>query len=181
VVDGEVEPTETEDSMMAPATSGVLFVHSAPKALAPHVEWAIASTLGEVVQLEWVEQPVLKGSLRTDYTWHGPVGTAASLASALRGWEHLRFEITEDASLGVDPMRFLHTPDLGIFAASTDAAGNTVVAEDRIKYALEVASGDFEEVQRELRLAIGVAWDEELEPFRHAGETTSVVWLHRTG
>jgi hypothetical protein len=181
VVDGEVEPTETEDSMMAPATSGVLFVHSAPRALAPHIEWAIASILGEVVALDWVEQPVLPGTLRTDYTWHGDVGTAAKLASSLRGWEHLRFEITEDASSGVDAMRFLHTPDLGIFAAPTDAAGNIVVGEDRVRYALEVASGDFEEAQRELRLALGVAWDEELEPFRHAGETTSVVWLHRTG
>jgi hypothetical protein len=167
--------------MMAPATSGVLFVHSAPKALAPHVEWAIASTLGEVVPLDWVEQPVLPGSLRTDYTWHGNPGTAAALASALRGWEHLRFEITEDASLGTDPMRFLHTPDLGIFAAPTDAAGNMVVGEDRVRYALEVSGGDFDEVQRELRLALGVAWDDELEPFRHASETTSVVWLHRTG
>jgi hypothetical protein len=167
--------------MMAPATSGVLFVHCAPKALAPHVEWAIASTLGEVVQLEWLEQPVLPGTLRADYTWHGEPGTAAALASALRGWEHLRFEITEDPSPGVDAMRFLHTPDLGIFAAPTDAAGNMVVAEDRIRYALEVAAGDFEEVQRELRLALGGAWDEELEPFRHAGENSSVVWLHRTG
>jgi hypothetical protein len=167
--------------MNAPATSGVLFVHSAPKALAPHVEWAIAAIVGEVVHLEWVQQPILPGSLRTDYTWHGDVGTAARLASALRGWEHLRFEVTEDASNGVDAMRFLHTPDLGIFAAPTDAAGNIVVAEDRIRYALDISSGDVEEVSRELRLALGEAWDEELEPFRHAGENTSVVWLHRTG
>ncbi len=167
--------------MMAPATSGVLFVHCAPKALAPHVEWAVASTLGEVVQLEWTEQPILPGSLRTDYTWYGPVGTAAALASALRGWEHLRFEITEDASPGVDSMRFLHTPDLGIFAGATDQAGNLVVPEDRIRYALDIAAGDFQEVARELRLALGGAWDEELEPFRHAGDSSRVVWLHRTG
>lgn len=166
---------------MTPATSGVLFVHCAPKALAPHVEWALASALGEIVQLEWSEQPVLPGTLRADYTWHGEPGTAAAVASALRGWEHLRFEVTEDASPGVDAMRFLHTPDLGIFAAPTDAAGNMVIAEDRVRYALEVAAGDFDEVQRELRLALGTAWDEELEPFRHAGENTSVVWFHRTG
>lgn len=166
---------------MAPATGGVVFVHSAPKALAPHVEWAIASTLGKLVALEWVEQPVLPGTLRADYTWHGDPGTGAALASALRGWEHLRFEITEDASADADAMRFLHTPDLGIFAAATDTAGNMVVGEDRIRYAMEVAAGDADEIQRELRLALGDAWDSELEPFRYAGETSSVVWLHRTG
>lgn len=167
--------------MAAPATRGVLFVHSSPRALAPHVEWALGSVLGHPVALEWSDQPVLRGSVRSEYTWHGSVGTAAALASALRGWEHLRFELTEEPSAGVDGMRFLHTPDLGIFSAMTDAAGNLVIGEDRIRYALDVAGGDFSEVQRELRLALGGAWDDELEPFRHASDNERVVWLHRTG
>jgi hypothetical protein len=75
----------------------------------------------------------------------------------------------------------MHTPDLGVFYAQMDALGNTVVAEDRIVYALEVAGGDPEEISRELRLALGRAWDEELEPFRHAGDATPVVWLHLVG
>lgn len=167
--------------MVAPTVSGVLFVHSAPRALAPHIEWALGSALGSPVALEWVDQPVLPGSLRAEYTWHGPVGTGATLASTLRGWEHLRYEVTEDASPGVDGMRFLHTPDLGVFAASTDVAGNMVVPEDRIRYAIEVAEGDAEEIAKELRLAMGQAWDDELEPFRHAGDQERVVWLHRVG
>lgn len=166
---------------MAPTTSGVLFVHSAPRALAPHVEWALGTALGSPVTLEWVEQPILPGTLRAEYTWHGEVGVGAKIASALRGWEHLRFEVTEEASAGIDGMRFMHTPDLGVFAAPMDAAGNIVVAEDRIHYALDIAEGDFAEVQRELRLALGVAWDEELEPFRYAGDHERVVWLHRVG
>jgi hypothetical protein len=109
------------------------------------------------------------------------VGSGAALASALRGWEHLRFEVTEDASPGVDGGRFMHTPDLGVFYSAMDTLGNTVVPEDRIVYALEVAAGDPEEISRELRLALGRAWDEELEPFRHAGDQTPVVWLHRVG
>ncbi len=103
------------------------------------------------------------------------------LASALRGWEHLRFEVTEDPSPGVDGMRFMHTPDLGVFAAVTDAVGNIVIPEDRIRYAVDVAAGDAEEMLRELRLALGQAWDDELEPFRHAGDDERVVWLHRVG
>jgi len=45
--------------------------------------------------------------------------TGAKIASALRGWEHLRFEVTEDAGLGTDGGRWMHTPDLGIYYAQT--------------------------------------------------------------
>lgn len=160
---------------------GVLFVHSSPRALCPHVEWAVGRALGAAVNFSWVDQPVLRGTQRAEFEWVGPIGSGAVLASALRGWEHLRFEVTEEASSGIDGGRWMHTPDLGVFYAQMDALGNTVVAEDRILYALEVAAGDPEEITRELRLALGRAWDEELEPFRHAGDATPVVWLHRVG
>lgn len=160
---------------------GVLFVHSSPRALCPHVEWAVGRALGAAVNFSWVDQPVLRGTQRAEFEWVGPIGSGAVLASALRGWEHLRFEVTEEASSGTDGGRWMHTPDLGVFYAQMDALGNTVVAEDRILYALEVAAGDPEEITRELRLALGRAWDEELEPFRHAGDANPVVWLHRVG
>ena len=113
--------------------------------------------------------------------WEGERGAGAKIASALRGWEHLRFEVTEDAGLGTDGGRWMHTPDLGIFFAHTDTAGNTVIPEDRIRYAIEVAGSSTLELHRELRLALGQAWDDELEPFRHAGDGARVVWLHRAG
>lgn len=75
----------------------------------------------------------------------------------------------------------MHTPGLGIFFAQMDAAGNMVVPEDRIRYAMELAGGNATELHRELQLAMGQAWDDELEPFREAGDTTSVVWMHRVG
>jgi hypothetical protein len=81
----------------------------------------------------------------------------------------------------VDGSRWMHTPDLGVFYAQMDAAGNTVMTEDRLHYALEVAGGNALEMQREIRRALGGAWDEELEPFRHAGDATPVVWFHRVG
>ncbi|HEV7182849.1 MAG: DUF3145 family protein, partial [Actinomycetales bacterium] len=105
----------------------------------------------------------------------------ATIASALRGWEHLRFEVTEDAGLGTDGGRWMHTPDLGIFFAQTDTAGNTVIPEDRVRYAMEIAGANALELHRELRLALGQAWDDELEPFRHASDETRVVWLHKVG
>ena len=78
------------------------------------------------------------GRARTEFYWEGERGTGAALASALRGWEHLRFEVTEDAGLGTDGGRWMHTPDLGIFFAQTDTAGNIVIPEDRIRYAMEI-------------------------------------------
>jgi Protein of unknown function (DUF3145) len=165
----------------SPTARGVLFVHSAPRALAPHIEWAAGRAIDRAVNFEWIDQPVFKGALRTEFTWEGERGTGAKIASALRGWEHLRYEVTEDAGHGTDGGRWMHTPDLGIYFAQTDTLGNTVIPEDRIRYAMEVAGSNTLELHRELRLALGQAWDDELEPFRHAGDGTSVVWLHRAG
>lgn len=165
----------------APTARGVLFVHSSPRALCSHVEWATGRALGRGVNFEWTEQPVLRGAQRAEFYWEGERGTGAALASALRGWEHLRFEVTEDAGLGTDGGRWLHTPDLGIFYAQTDTAGNIVIPEDRVRYAMEVAGTNALELHHELRLALGQAWDDELEPFRHASDLNSVVWLHKVG
>lgn len=167
--------------MAAPTARGVIYVHSAPRALCPHVEWAAGRALDRAVNFEWADQPVLKGSKRAEFYWEGPQGTGARIASSLRGWEHLRFEVTEDAGLGTDGGRWLHTPDLGIFFAQTDTAGNIVIPEDRVRYAMELAGANALELHRELRLALGQAWDDELEPFRHAGESSQIVWLHKVG
>lgn len=160
---------------------GVLYVHSAPRALCPHIEWAAGRALERAVNFNWDDQPVLKGSQRAEYYWEGPIGTGAALASSLRGWEHLRYEVTEDASPGSDGGRWMHTPDLGIYFAQTDTVGNVVIPEDRIRHAMESAGSDAFELHRELRLALGQAWDDELEAFRHATDNSAVVWLHKVG
>ncbi|MBF4569047.1 DUF3145 domain-containing protein [Plantibacter sp. VKM Ac-2880] len=167
--------------MSTPMTKGVLFVHSSPRALCPHLEWAAGRALGRAISFDWEDQPILRGAQRAEVFWEGPHGTGAALASALRGWEHLRYEVSEDPAQGFDGARWMHTPDLGIFYAQTDSIGNVVVPEDRIRYAMEVASGNASELQRELRVALGQPWDDELEPFRHAGDGSSVIWLHNVG
>ena len=101
--------------MIGAYTRGVLFVHSAPRALCPHIEWAAAEVLGSRVHLDWTEQPAAQGMMRAETSWVGPAGTGASLASAL------------------------------------------------------------------LDLALGQAWDDELEPFRYAGAGAPVRWLPRVG
>ncbi|MFC4223608.1 DUF3145 domain-containing protein [Lysinibacter cavernae] len=166
--------------MASQNTRGVLYVHSCPRALSPHLEWAMGRAIGRSVNFTWTPQGALPGTQRAEFAWDGPVGTAALVASSLRGWEQLRFEISEDAAEGTDGGRWLHTPDLGIFHMQTDAAGNAVVPEDRLRYAMEVAGSSMLELQRELRLALGQAWDDELEPFRYAGDDATVVWLKRS-
>lgn len=161
-------------------TRGVLFVHSTPPALCPHIEWAVGAALGSEVHLQWTPQEAASGMLRCEYSWVGSAGTGARLASALRGWEHLRYEVTEEASPSCDAGRWSHTPSLGIFHAQMDSVGNVVVPEDRVRAAIEKASS-YEELREGLDLALGQAWDDELEPFRHAGAGAPVRWLNRVG
>ncbi|MBK6872270.1 MAG: DUF3145 domain-containing protein [Kineosporiaceae bacterium] len=165
--------------MAGVTTRGVLFVHSAPRALCPHIEWAAGGVLGVRLSLDWIVQPAASGMLRTELSWQASPGTGAKLTSALRGWAHLRYEVTEEPSSGVDGARWSHTPELGIFHAVTDAHGNVLVPEDRIRCAM--SAEDSTGMLAELDLALGRAWDDELEPFRYAGEGAPVRWLHRVG
>ena len=156
--------------------TGVLFVHSCPKALVPHVEWALAREVGKVVKLDWEPQPLMPTMMRTVAHWRGAAGTAAEVASSLFGWQQLRFEITEDQSACGDGGRWMHTPSLGIFRLQTDAAGNGVLTEDAIRCALEESAGDAAAIARALSAALGSAWDRELEPFRAAEEGDATIF-----
>lgn len=162
-------------------TRGMIFIHSSPSALCPHVQWAIGAVLDRRLDFDWAKQPAFPGVFRAELVWEATPGTGAALASALRGWSHLRYEITEEPSLGVDGSRWSYTPTLGIFHAMTDVCGNVVVSENRIRHALENGVGDSARLYYEMALATGKAWDDELETFRHASEGASVRWLNQVG
>lgn len=160
-------------------TRGVLFVHSSVSALCPHVEWAAAGILGGTVDLAWVPQPAEPGTYRAELSWQAPAGTAASLASALRGWEQLRFEVSEEPTSTSEGARYSYTPKLGIFHAMTGLHGDVLIPEDRIRaFRVKAATGEVD-MDTALDGLLGVAWDEELEPFRHAGDGAPVRWLHQ--
>ena len=157
-------------------TRGVLFVHSAPARCAP----TSSGPSGRVLDTRGPGMDRSAGRAQFAPSSTGrAAGHRRALASALRGWEHLRYEVTEEPS-GTDGGRWMHTPDLGIFR-QTDVHGNIVIPEDRIRYAMEIRR------RRPLRrpprapLALGQAWDDELEPFRHASEGAPVRWLHQVG
>ena len=162
-----------------PTTRGLFFIHSTPKGLCQHIEWTLGHILGATIKLEWTIQPIIPNCYRTEYSWIGKVGTGAKIASALRGWENLRYEVTEEATQTTEHSRWSHTPTLGIFYAQTDQYGNMLVPENRIHNALENTS-DYENLVKKIRLALGSAWDEELEPFRKTVTEVNIRWIHKT-
>jgi hypothetical protein len=162
-----------------PMTRGVLFVDSSPSALCAHIEWAAAGVLGGKVDLAWTPQPAEPGTYRAELSWQAPAGTAASLTSVLRGWDLLRFEITEEPTATTEGARYSFTPQLGIFHAMTGLHGDLLIPEDRIKaFRVKAAQGDIT-MDEALDGLLGVKWDAELEPFRQAGEGAPVRWLHQ--
>ena len=210
-----------------PSTRGVLFVHSAPSALLPHIEWAAAGVLGGKPDFAWVKQPAEPGTYRAELSWQAPAGTSATLASALRGWEQLRFEVSEEPTASSEGARYsacalsfvlhAHSPlvptlrgDARVFVVGDDewygggldltpsyveaddcehfhaslsalcgTHGEVLIPEDRIKaFRAKAATGDID-IESALDGLLGLAWDNELEAFRHAGEGAPVRWLHQ--
>jgi hypothetical protein len=164
---------------LTPMTRGVVYVHSAPSALCPHVEWALIGVLDAALDFDWVGQPAEAGTYRTEISWQAPAGTAASIASTLRGWDRLRFEVTEEPTATSEGARFSYTPDLGIFHALTGLHGDVLIPEDRVKaFRVKASNGEIT-MDEALDSLLGVNWDAELEPFRHAGDGAPVRWLHQ--
>ncbi|HEY3747879.1 MAG TPA: DUF3145 domain-containing protein [Pseudonocardiaceae bacterium] len=162
------------------STSGVVYVHSSPSAVCPHVEWALAGTLGVRVALQWTAQPAAPGHLRAECSWTGDPGTASTLVTALRAWPMLRFEITEDPSQGLDGERFCFAPGLGLWHSRTGANGDIMVCEDQLR-TLAANSRGGESFAHHVDKLLGRPWDDALEPFRRAGDGAPVTWLHRVG
>jgi hypothetical protein len=162
-------------------TRGVVYVHSTPKALCPHIVWAIEGVLGTRVSVDWTDQPAGPGLVRAELSWAGEAGTGARIASALRGWDHLRYEVTEEPSAGCDGSRWSHTPRLGIHHTWTSASGDAVINEDRLREVVMLAQGSPEAMHEMIEELLGTDWDDELEPFRYAGDGAPVRWLHKVG
>ena len=148
------------------ATKGVtghLVIHSSPAALRAHIEWAIHNLLGTSQQISWSAQPHSPGTIRCTVSYKDLKGVASHLASTLRGWHYLRFEITESDGTTGEMYRF--TPDLGMHRAVIDGAGSVMVEENKILNAL-ASSFDEESLRECIEKALGTAWDQELEIYR---------------
>ena len=159
---------------------GVVFIHACPRALSPHVEWALSQVLGVETSMEWTAQPVSAGNIRGELSWQASPGTGAAIASALGGFAQLRYEVTEEPTPGREGERFAVTPALGMFRATIGIHGDVMISEDRLRAAM-AESDEESTLDDRVKQLLGSAWDEELESFRFAGDATSVRWLHRVG
>jgi hypothetical protein len=100
--------------------------------------------------------------LRTIIEYRAPLGTAAKIATSLKNWHYLRFEVQEFCSEGAELFRF--TPELGMHRAFTDGTGSILICENVIRKSL--ATFDDLEIRENLEAALGSAWELALEPMR---------------
>jgi hypothetical protein len=140
---------------------GYLVIHSAPGALIRHVEWAISSVLGPSHDLTWKPQTLIPGTHRTICEWRDREGAGAEIASALRGWHYLRFELREESVH--EKVLYRYTPELGIHRAVLDGSGSVLITESQIIHAM--SKGD-EQMRDALANCVGAAWEMELDQFR---------------
>ena len=142
--------------------AGLVVIHSAPTALRQHIEWGLNSLLGAPQNIFWRDQPLAPGTVRTTLEFRAPLGTASKIATALKNWHYLRFEVSELGTYGGEIFRC--TPELGIHRATVDSVGTILVSEDVIRKAL--THFDDVEVRENLERSLGNEWEVALEPFR---------------
>ncbi|HEU5127407.1 MAG TPA: DUF3145 domain-containing protein [Glycomyces sp.] len=158
-------------------TRGVIYIHSSPPAVCPHVEWAIGRVLGSTtVKLGWAPQDAERGTMRAERAWTAEPGVGAEIAKALAQWPMLRFEVTEDPSPGLDGERIMHVPGRGVYRAAMSAGGGIMIAEDRIR-ALLATTTSAEALRGGLDQLLGLDWDRELDPYRQAAGGDEQSWL----
>ena len=150
-------------SSAALVVRGALTIHSAPSALRSHIDWALADLLGANVRCDWTPQMLKAGTFKCTLTWRDHQGVAAAVASTLRSWHYIYFEVHEDTNDGGELFRF--TPELGIHRAVTDLTGAVLIGQNQINVVL-TESFDEESIRAGLALIIGNEWESELERFR---------------
>ena len=147
--------------------AGDLRIYSVPSALVAHVEWALNQHLGGAQVFNWIPQPLSPGAFALEFEWKSQKAIAAKIAISLKGWHFIRFEMREVSIATTEGTLFRCTPDLGLHQATTGSTGDVMIPENQIRNLINLAMSQ-KKLQSTLENAIGVEWDEELEPFRIA-------------
>lgn len=167
--------------MTSSATRGVIFIHSAPRAMCSHIEWALGTVLDKKVLLEWNDQPVVAGAVRSETTWSGSPEVTERIVSALKAFPHIRFEVTQEPCQNYDGQRYVCTPSLGILRTGMGVYGQAFIEEERARSAVATAVAQGASLTEVLDHLLGGPWDRELEPFRSANDALTVRWLNEVG
>lgn len=117
--------------------------------------------------------------LALEFSWKGEVGTASKLASALRGWHLLRFEVTAEPCATAEGERYSCTPELGIFHAVTGIHGDILIPEDRLRAALTRSQRGRRTWRRSWRSSSANRGTTSWSPSGTLGEGAPVRWLHQ--
>ncbi len=145
--------------------SGDLRIYSAPKALLRHIQWSLNEIFGYPVDLEWQPQLLAAGTMATQLQWREVKPVASKLASTLKSWHYLRFEVREFSASSGEGVFYRCTPSLGLHQAVTSSTGDIMIHENRLMTTLETCKS-FETLRESISLALGTAWDTELECYR---------------
>lgn len=171
-------PSAVPSALPPGRARGVVFLHAVPRALCPHVEWAISAVVDAEVRLDWDAQPVAPPMLRAELPWIGRPGLGSRLMSALKAIPDLVVEVTEDPSAGREGERYALTPTLGMHRAIIGVHGDILVSEDRLRAAVSGAEATGADLADGIAYLLGAAWDTELEPYRSATDDSPVRVLH---
>jgi len=145
--------------------SGDLRIYSAPRALVRHIQWSLNQIFGYPIELEWTQQRMVAGSVATEYQWRTNSAVASKIASTLKSWHYLRFEVREFPTPGGEGVLYRCTPDLGLHQSVTGSTGDIMIHENRIMTSLN-SHRSYESLRESLEVTLGIAWDKELEGYR---------------
>lgn len=145
--------------------SGDLRIYLAPKALLRHIEWSLNTIFEEHVTIEWITQPLSAGTYACEINWRARKPRASKIASTLKSWHFIRFDVREFPTEGGEGVLYRCTPDLGLHQAVTASTGDVMIHENRIVSIMK-SSMSYEKLRDALNQALGMEWDEELECYR---------------
>jgi len=158
---------------------GWLSIHSVPANQIAGVGARLAAILGHLPALDWSllaqaePQPAARSlsPLNAQASVHIPLhidqrafeGIAATLAEC----KNIFFEIAHPLSANTLGERICYAPTLGIYRSSLDQFGNQVINENRLLKILSEV-GESDSIEKNLREALGLDWDEKFEQLRGA-------------
>jgi len=166
-------PTLDSHGSTLPTLSGDLRIYSAPRALTRHINWSLNQVFGTPIELEWRQQRLAVGALATQYQWRSGENLASKIASTLKSWHYLRFEVREFPTEGGEGVLYRCTPELGLHQAVTASTGDIMIHENRLMTAMQ-SHRSYESLRESLAAILGVAWDVELERYRLGSEESDL-------